>query len=566
MGGANKEAPTKMILRQYQADAVAAAYRSLAEQDGNPCIVMPTGAGKTPIIARICADAVGWGERVVVLAHVRELLLQTLEKIKIMAPELPVGVYSAGLNRRETWQPVIVAGIQSVWQRAAELGSRSLIIVDEAHLISPDDESRYQIFFEKMRTINFGVRVLGLTATPYRLGSGALCGPDETLTDVCHETKIQPLIDGGFLSPLVQRGGAPDSRPNLSGVAIRGGEYVPSELSDAASVPSVVAAATADIAAKTIGRKSVLVFAVDIAHGEKVLSSMMAAGLNVSMVTGDTPSLERSLMLDQFKGGKIRYLINVMVLTTGFDAPNVDCVVMLRPTLSPGLYYQMVGRGFRVSPGKPDCLVLDCAGNIKRHGPVDALGMGRRGPREPGDDDGEEDEPLVTMIECPACQLIYPARLGECQCGYSPPEDESPLTIGGADETSAILAKGIIPEWVRVTDARYSSHTKKDPALGKPSCTLVADYTLGLGRYVREWVCVEHTGFARKRAEQWWEERSDSFLPSTVEDTLQVIRFTGLRTPARLRVGPVPGTKWTKILATEFGVKKALVDDDDLPF
>ena len=560
-----------MILRAYQAEAVSACYRSLAERDGNPCIVMPTGAGKTPIIAQICADAVAWGERVVVLAHVKELLLQTLDKIKIMAPDLPVGVYSAGLNSRDTGHPVIVAGIQSVWRRAEELGPRSLIIIDEAHLISPDDESRYQIFFEDLRAINPDVRVIGLTATPYRLGTGALCGPDETLNHICHETRIQPLIAGGFLSRLVLRGSDLGARADLSGVSVRAGEYVAAELSDAASAPSVIAAATADITAKTIGRKSVLVFAVDIAHGEKVLESMMEAGHNVAMVTGDTPSPERSLMLDQFKAGGIRYLINVMVLTTGFDAPNVDCVVMLRPTLSPGLYYQMVGRGFRVAPGKTNCLILDCAGNIMRHGPVDALGMGSRrgGNREPGDDIGEDDDGTEKMRECPGCQFILPAAQRECVCGYMAPEDE--LKIGIVDEDSDIL-QDLEPEWVRVNDASYFSHTKKDPAPGKPSVTLRADYYLGLGRRVCEWVCVEHTGYARAKAETWWAARSDEPLPATVDETLRAIRLDGLRTPSRVRIAPEPGTKYIKLVAAQFGAAQLTTGQnlgttyEDLPF
>ena len=560
-----------MILRAYQAEAVSACYRSLAERDGNPCIVMPTGAGKTPIIAQICADAVAWGERVVVLAHVKELLLQTLDKIKIMAPDLPVGVYSAGLNSRDTGHPVIVAGIQSVWRRAEELGPRSLIIIDEAHLISPDDESRYQIFFEDLRAINPDVRVIGLTATPYRLGTGALCGPDETLNHICHETRIQPLIAGGFLSRLVLRGSDLGARADLSGVSVRGGEYVAAELSDAASAPSVIAAATADITAKTIGRKSVLVFAVDIAHGEKVLESMMEAGHNVAMVTGDTPSPERSLMLEQFKAGKIRYLINVMVLTTGFDAPNVDCVVMLRPTLSPGLYYQMVGRGFRTAPNKTNCLILDCAGNIMRHGPVDALGMGHRngGSREPGDDIEEDDDGTEKMRECPGCQFILPAGQRECVCGYEIPEDE--LKIGIVDEDSDIL-QDLEPEWVRVNDASYFSHTKKDPVPGKPSVTLRADYYLGLGRRVCEWVCVEHTGYARAKAETWWAARSDEPLPATVDETLRAIRLDGLRTPSRVRIAPEPGTKYIKLVAAEFGAAQLTTGQnlgttyEDLPF
>src|SRR4051812_24190781 len=130
-----------MILRPYQAAAQAAVYGHLRAHDDNPCVVIPTGGGKSPLIAAICHDAVQlWGGRVLVLAHVKELLEQIADKLRAICPELTFGVYSAGLKRRDREHPVIVAGIQSVYRRACELGPFDLIIVDEAHLIPPDGD------------------------------------------------------------------------------------------------------------------------------------------------------------------------------------------------------------------------------------------------------------------------------------------------------------------------------------------------------------------------------------------------------------------------------------------
>ncbi len=166
-----------IVLRPYQEAAKAAVYDHLRRRDDNPCVVIPTAGGKTPVMASICKDAVGlWEGRVLILAHVKELLEQTTDKLTLVCPEVHYGVYSAGLKRRDTEHSVIVAGIQSVYRKACELGGFNLIIVDEAHLIPPDGEGMYQQFLADAKVINPEVRVIGLTATPFRMKSGMICG------------------------------------------------------------------------------------------------------------------------------------------------------------------------------------------------------------------------------------------------------------------------------------------------------------------------------------------------------------------------------------------------------
>ncbi|MGE0378962.1 MAG: DEAD/DEAH box helicase, partial [Planctomycetaceae bacterium] len=183
-----------MELRPYQHSAVEAVYRHLREHDGNPVVVIPTGGGKTPVMATICRDAVRhWNGRVLILAHVKELLQQSVDKLKLVCPELPVGVFSAGLNRRDTQQSVIVAGIQSVYQRAADLGAFDLVLIDECHLLPADGEGMYRQFLADATALNPALRVVGFTATPFRLDAGPNCRDDHFLNTICYDVGIREL-------------------------------------------------------------------------------------------------------------------------------------------------------------------------------------------------------------------------------------------------------------------------------------------------------------------------------------------------------------------------------------
>jgi len=212
----------KTELRPYQQEAVDAVYEHLRTKDTNPCVVLPTGTGKSLVLAKIASDAVTlWGGRVLILAHVKELLEQNADKVRRLCPELKVGVYSAGLNSRDTRESVIVAGIQSVYNKACDLGRFDLVIVDECHLLAPDDEGMYRTFLKDMKVINPDVRLIGLTATPFRLKGGAICKPENLLNEVCYEAGLKEMIAQGYLSPLVSRAGHAEGgriRPGRTGL------------------------------------------------------------------------------------------------------------------------------------------------------------------------------------------------------------------------------------------------------------------------------------------------------------------------------------------------------------
>jgi DNA repair protein RadD len=561
-----------VILRPYQQMAVDAVYEHLRTRDDNPAVVLSTAAGKSFIIAQIAKDAVlNWQGRVLVLAHVKELLEQNAEKIRRLCPEVPIGIYSAGLNRRETDKPVIVAGIQSVYWRACELGTFDLVIVDEAHLIPPDGEGMYRTFLAEAKVVSPHLRVVGLTATPFRLGSGPICRPDGILNHVCYEVGVRELIRDGYLCPLVTKAGR--SQADFGRLHVRGGEFVADEVEELMDDERLVIAACAEIVAQTHDRQSVLVFAAGVRHGRhiaRVLAEL--SGQEVGFLDGQTPAAERAELIARFRRESpktlvpqppLKYLVNVNVLTTGFDAPNIDCVAILRPTMSPGLFYQMVGRSFRLHPGKQNALVLDFGGNVLRHGPVDELNI----PEAPGRGTGHP-----PAKECPECHAVIAAGYAHCpECGYQFPPPERQRHEAKASE-AGILSGQVTDTQYEVLDVRYSVHSKRDAPPDAPK-TMRVDYRVTQFSWVSEWVCFEHRGYPRQKAEQWWRRRSPDPIPDTAERAVQIAEGGGLAITRTIVVRSVAGEKYDRIVGYTLGPKPEPVpagepggDLDDVPF
>jgi DNA repair protein RadD len=535
-----------MILRPYQQEAVAAIYRHLRERDDNPCVVIPTGGGKTPVMATVCRDAVArWGGRVLILAHVRELLEQAVDKLQQVAPELAlrVGVYSAGLKSRDTDQPVIIAGIQSVYRRACELDAFDIVIIDEAHMIPPDGDGMYRTFLDDARKVNPSLRVIGLTATPFRMKSGTICAPENVLNHVCYEVGVRELIVQGYLSPLVTKAGR--AVVDTSGLHVRAGEFVASEAEELMDTDELVESACREVVEQTETRKSALIFAAGVAHGkhiERVLKERF--GMETETVFGDTPGPERDRALASFRDGTLKYLVNVNVLTTGFDAPNIDCVAMLRPTLSPGLYYQMVGRGFRMCEGKDDCLVLDFGGNVLRHGPVDAVRV-----RENRSGTGE-----APAKQCPECQSVIAAAYSVCpDCGHEFPPPEKQRHNATASTEGILSGQATTTEY-DVEQVFYSVHHKRGAPEDAPR-TMRVEYRIGFYRYQSEWICFEHTGWARKKAESWWRRRSDAPVPESAAEAVTLAEDGALCETMKIAVRSVTGEDYDRIVGYELDEK-----------
>lgn len=331
-----------MQLRDYQEEAVDSAFDYFERRSGDPLIVAPTGAGKSVIIAGIIKEAMRKyrGTRVIVCTHVQELVEQNAQKMRVMCPEFSssIGVYSAGLNMRDTTQAIVFAGIQSIYRRARALGHRDLIIVDEAHMIPKHDGGMYRRFIRDSRIVNENVRVLGMTATPFRTDSGLLTkGSDKLFTSVCYDVDIVRLVDEGYLSPLTTEHGA--VQYDTTGVQVRGGEFLQSQLARVLSESEdVTRDALADVQRRGADRKSWVVFCASVAQAELSLEILQESGVSSALITGTTDKVERAATIAKFKRGEIKCLVNVNVLTTGFDAPQIDLIALLRPTKSPVLY------------------------------------------------------------------------------------------------------------------------------------------------------------------------------------------------------------------------------------
>lgn len=521
-----------LTLRPYQQAAIAAIYAYFEAKSGHPLIVIPTAGGKALVIAAFIESVLKtWpDQRILILTHVREFIAQNHAEMLNLWPEAPAGIYSAGIGRRDADARILFAGIQSVHRRAVEIGPTDLVLVDEAHLIPGSSNTMYRRFLDDLTAINPRLKVIGFTATPFRLDSGMLHeGPGALFTDIAFEVPVRDLIEAGYLSPLVSK--APRTHLSVTGVGTRGGEFIASELQAAVDTEALTRAAIDEVVALGADRKSWLAFCSGVDHARHVAEEIRRRGIPCATIFGNTPGQDRDRILAAFKRGEIRALASMGVLTTGFNAPAVDLIAMLRPTKSAGLYVQMAGRGTRVSPGKANCLVLDFAGNVARHGPIDLVR-----PKRPGEGSGD----APTKV-CPACDSILAASATACpDCGHVFPPRV--VKIETTATTHAILSSRR-SEWVEVTDVAYRRHDK----VGSPP-SLKVDYRSGLTVH-SEWVCFEHGGYARRRAEAWWSERLPGTpVPATVDAALAQVRRLARPTAIFVR----PNGRYTEIVRTRF--------------
>lgn len=541
-------------LRPYQQDAVGALFDYFGCESGNPLVVVPTGGGKTLIIAEFIRRTIEqWpAERFLVLSHVKELLEQNATKLQAMAPHLHVGLYSAGLGSREIGQHVTVAGIQSVYRRAHKMGDVSIVIVDEAHLVSKGSESMYRKFLDALCSICPHLRVVGLSATPFRLDSGALHkGSKRLFTDIAYRVDMLDLIRDGYLAPLVT---APTKfRIDTSGVAKRGGEYIADALAACVDRDENTELALDQAIPLCADRKSWLVFCVSVDHATHVTEALRKRGVAAEIVVGETPKAERAARLDAFKRGELRALVSVGVLTTGFDAPNADALICLRPTMSPGLWIQMVGRVSRPSPttDKANGLVLDFTGNTRAHGPVDSIEITTGGDADSGRTEGAkmfcptcDDDTMVRKGRCVECGYVHVKTCPECgqgsiviapeclSCGFVWPVNKlDPPELNAAPTSAPILsndASKVVTD--EVTGWEIARHRKE----GKPDSVRVT-YVAGLVHLpYREWVCFDHGGYAADKARLWWLMHGGRMpVPASVTEALE--RKAELRPPQKVR-------------------------------
>lgn len=509
-------------------------------------LALPTGTGKSVIIAMFLQSIYYQfpGQRVMVLTHVKELIQQNYEKLMSLWPAAPAGVYSAGLNRRDTHRKITFAGIGSVAKKADQFRHIDIVIIDEAHLVSPNVETMYQAFLNALREVNPYLKVVGLTATPWRLGTGKIT-EDGIFTDICFDITglhaFNRLIAEGFLAPLVPR--QTKQMLDTEGIHMRGGEFVQSELQHAVDKYEITQAALRETLELGFDRKHWLIFASGVGHACNIADMLNDMGIPTVAIHSKMGDTQRDQAILDFKSGKYRAAVNNNVLTTGFDFPGIDLIVVLRPTASTVLWVQMLGRGTRPCEGKESCLVLDFAGNTRRLGPINDPVI----PRKKGSKAGGE----APVKLCGSCATYNHASVTHCAyCGAEFTFQVKIKQTAASDE----LLRGEAPlvEVFKVDHITYSTHEKA----GRPPMMKVT-YYCGL-RSFSEYVCIQHDGFAQRKARQWWRERSSAAFPDSTADALVVADTLSAATHLRIWVNK----QYPEILAhcfdgTAFGQQEA---------
>lgn len=579
-------------LRDYQTEATYSIFRYFDQHkaaSGDPVVVLPTGTGKSLVIAEFLRLLVTWypGQKAMLLTHVKELIAQNYEKLMALWPEAPAGIHSAGLKKKAIHDQIIFGGIGSVAKKAGLFGRVDIILVDECHLISPNEATMYKKFFAELKEVNPYLKVIGLTATPYRLGFGPIIrmeGDEEAgisamfdhiVFDGSSVEFFNWFISEGYLLPVVPK--RTKYQLDVNGVHKRGGDFIASELQTVVNKAEANEAALREAIEYGSDRQSWLVFCAGVEHAIDVAHMLNDMGIPAAAVHSKLSTGERDQIIKDFKSGKLRAVTNNNVLTTGFDHPAIDMIIMLRPTQSTVLWVQMLGRGTRplYAPGfdisdreqrhlaiansvKHDCLVLDFSGNSRRLGPINDPAVPRR-PGEKGAGPG-------IYKECEICGLDgqYPAwrfcggkeHLDITGCTYAqvaelvkqgyridgnravgvhgscgaPFKFKEKLKVAASTEK---LIKETLPiiEDFTVENVIYQKNVNRgDPT--KPP-TLKVTYHCGYKTY-SEFICLMHGDWAGRKAYTWWKNRTNLPLPANIDDALEIV--STLKTPTHIRV------------------------------
>jgi DNA repair protein RadD len=450
-----------------------------------------------------------------------------------------VGFVSASLGTKKYNADVIVATIGSIHKAAHLLGNIKAVIIDEAHLVSQKagDAGMYRNFLSNLGQM-CEFRTVGMTATPFRGNQVWLTdGDDPLFTGIASRVSMRELLDAKFIAPLVPPTERIETRIDASHVGISNGDYKVGELS--IEVEKYLAKVAAEATRIASERKKWIAFTPSVANAESLSDKLNALGIVSAVVCGETPKQEREDLIRQFKSHKIHCLVTVLALSVGFDVPDVDCIIWCRPTKSPVLYVQGMGRGTRIADGKDDCLVLDFTDTVERLGPVDTI-QGRAKKKS-----GKQEAPYSI---CPDCgERNAPAALVCIHCGGQIREEEAKPMDAKVSYAALLSSQTTVAElvWHDVSKVDYKLHRKE----GKPD-SLRVDYYAGILRVASEWVCFNHIGYARQKAENWWMRREQKSMPSGTQEALEWLEFYDIDEP--VKIATRKNGKYTEVKDYEF--------------
>lgn len=543
----------KIVPRNYQETAIESIFKYFANGGkGNPIVLMPQGTGKSVCIGEFVKRALmRWpGTRIMMLTHVKELISQNHAKLINVWPNAPAGIYSAGLGAKDAFYPVTFGGVSSVakCKTPSIFGKVDLLLIDECHLVSPNDATEYNRIIKQLKKTNSHLKVIGFTATDFRLGHGKLTENDHLFTDVainmCTLEGFNWFFDQGYLARLVPK--RTKLQVDASKIHTRQGEFVESEAQAVMDKHEVTWGAIHEMIEVASDRKCWLVFAQGVNHCEHVCQMMLDLGLNATFVHSKIKAKERDKRIEDFDNGKYQIMVNNGILTTGYDNPNIDMIAILRLTQSPGLWTQILGRGDRpkYAPGfdlttrqgrlaaiaasdKPDCLVLDFAGNTKRLGPINDPVI----PKYKGSGGGG----IAPVKVCEVCMTYNHASVRFCtNCGA---EFIASVKIAHYAGTDELIASNEVKELdstiFDVNKVVYKRHLGRNSAID----SLKVSYYCGL-RMFSEYICLEHPvgNYANNRARNWWRDATGTInkIPLSINETLE--RLNEVRNPKRIRV------------------------------
>lgn len=531
--------------RWYQRGAVDAIWDYFAAgNNGNPVIAMPTASGKTHVISNFMKRALYHYPQSTfgVVTHVKELIEQNADKFSKAWPHAPYGVHSASLKARDHAQPIIFGGVQSMVKNPGIFGRRDIMFIDECHLVGPGDETNYQLLIRDWRKINPYMKVVGLSATIWRMGLGYITDEHEgqifhdIAYNLCTMEGFARLLAEGFLCPLIPK------RTNIeidtSGLMLgANGDFNQKQLQDAANRERITYAALTEAIPYGQNRRSWLAFASGVEHCENVSNMLNSMGISSTFVHSKMKDPnERDKRIQAHKEGRVRCLVGNNIFTTGYDHPPLDFIIDLQPTMSVPKHVQKYGRGMRISPEtyKENCLILDFGGNVRRCGPInDPLIPRRKGA-------GGGDVPIKICDHCGVYNHIS-ARICD-GCGM-PFEFETKI-FKQASEQEILKSDIPIIEIFDVDSVFYWKQVSKKS--GFPM--LMATYWSGLQRFT-DVVSVENPK-AKHFYYEWWRQRHPVEPPETVDECLAYTARNELRTPAKIHVWmnndrqPVTRVEW----------------------
>jgi DNA repair protein RadD len=476
-----------MQLREYQTRALDMLYAWFEKNaTGHPVLNMPGGSGKSVVIASLAKDALqNWPDtRILMLVHSKELILQNADKLRKLWPGAPLGIYSASVGKRQLEEPITYAGIGSVAKRAKEIGHIDLCIIDEVHAVSTAESGIYRKLIADLLEINPAMRIVGLSASPYRLGQGLITeGPTAIFSEILEPVSIEELVFKTHLVPL--RSKITKHKLDTDGLHKRQGEYIASEMEAKFNTDDHNQAVVQEIIEKAISRKHWLIFCSGVAHSEAVAECLRAAGIAAEALDATHSKAERERKLTDFESGKLRALCNVGILTTGYDFPALDCIAFLRSTMSPGLYLQMAVRGMRPHAGKADCLVLDFAGVVETHGPITNVQ-----PPKKSSSDGEGEAPVKVCDHCG--ELVHISVMTCPSCGEQFPEPVKKAMVLRNDDIMGLEGKEL-----EVSSWGWRKHISKASGIEM----LAVTYYGGLSDApITEYLPIMHEGYAGQKA------------------------------------------------------------------